>query len=81
MDRAVGGNAEIAVELAQRRRADLARGPMRLLVLATQDEAFDLLGQLVGVARLPPRAVGERLKAAPCNDRRRYQLVSAGLSR
>lgn len=63
MDRAVGGDAEIAIELTQQQLADLARAPMGLFALAAQDEAFDLLGQLVGVAHRPPRAVGERLEA------------------
>jgi hypothetical protein len=63
MDRAVGGDVEIAVELAQQQLADLARAPMGLFVLAAQDEAFDLLGQLVGVAHRPPRSVGQRLEA------------------
>jgi hypothetical protein len=38
------------------RLADLASAPMRLVVLEGQDEAFDLLRELVGIAHRPPRS-------------------------
>jgi hypothetical protein len=45
------------------RLADLASAPMRLVVLEGQDQAFDLLPELVGIAHRPPRTVVEGLEA------------------
>jgi hypothetical protein len=45
------------------RLADLASAPMRLVVLEGQDQAFDLLRELVGIAHRPPRTVVEGLEA------------------
>src|SRR5438270_11568743 len=54
-----GRNPDVPVEPSYQELADLACAPMRLLAFEANDQALDLLGQLVGVAHGPSRAVGE----------------------
>ena len=53
----LGRDAHLAGELADQQFPDLPGAPMRLLALELDDQALDLVGQLVGVAHRPPRAV------------------------
>ena len=57
MDGALGRNPDIAVEPPDQEFADLARAPMRLLALEADDQALDLLRQLIGIAHRPARPV------------------------
>src|SRR5713226_712876 len=57
MDGALGGNPNIAGKPPDQELADLARAPMRLVALERDDEALDLLRQLVGVAHRSARTV------------------------
>ena len=50
MDGAFGGNPDIAVEPTDQQLADLACAPVRFVGLQPDNQAFDLLRQLVGVA-------------------------------
>ncbi len=71
MDGAFGRNPDVAVEPPDQELADLARTPVRLLGLEPDDQALDLLRQLVGIAHRPPRAIAQGLPArAPCSDRK-----------
>src|SRR5580704_19727996 len=63
MNGASGGNAHVAGKPSDQELADLASAPMRLVVLEGQDQAFDLLRELVGIAHRPPRTVVEGLEA------------------
>jgi hypothetical protein len=63
VDRALGGHAHLASESPHQELADLAGTPVRLLLLAGDDQALDLRRQLVGVAHRPPRAIAQRLEA------------------
>ena len=63
MDRALGRQAKIAVEPAHQKLADSAGAPVRLLLLAADDEAFNLPRELIGVADRPARAVRQGLEA------------------
>ncbi len=60
MHGALGGNAHIAGHAADQQLADLACAPVGLLLLQPHDHLLDRLGQLVGIAHRPPRAVAER---------------------
>ncbi len=60
---ASGGNAHVGGKPSDQELADLASAPMRLVALEGQDEAFDLLRELVGIAHRPPRTVVEGLEA------------------
>ena len=62
MDGALGGNPDIAVEPPDQQFADLAGAPVRLLALQPDNQALDLLRELVGVAHRPPGAVAQGLK-------------------
>src|SRR5947209_15623722 len=50
MDRAFGGNPDIAVEPTDQQLADLTCAPVRFVGLQPDNQTFDLLRQLVGVA-------------------------------
>ena len=50
VDRALVGNAQVAVQPPDQKLADLARPPMRLVPLEGDDQALNLGPQLVGVA-------------------------------
>jgi hypothetical protein len=63
MDRALGRNADIAIQPPDQELADLAGAPMRLVALEADDQAFDLGRQLVGIAYRSARAIAERLEA------------------
>ncbi len=63
VDGAFGWNPDSAVEPPDQQLADLARTPMRLLGLETDNQALDLGRQLVGVAHRPSGAIVERLEA------------------
>jgi hypothetical protein len=41
---ALGGNPDVAVELAHQQFADLASAPVRLLALQPDDQGLELLG-------------------------------------
>ena len=60
MDGAFGRNPDIAVEPSYQQLPDLARAPVRLLGLEPDNQALELLRQLVGIAHRPPRAVAQR---------------------
>src|SRR5215471_16023447 len=62
VDRAFGRNSDIAIEPPDEEFADLAGSPMGLLGFEADDQALDLLRQLIGVANGPPRSVGQRLQ-------------------
>jgi hypothetical protein len=62
VDRALGRNADVAVQSADQELADLAGTPMGLVAFGRDDQALDLLRQLVGVANRPARAVGQGLE-------------------
>ena len=62
MDRALGRNADVAVQSADQELADLTGTPMGLVALGRDDQALDLPGQLVGVANRPARTVGQGLE-------------------
>ena len=62
MDGAFSRNPDITVEPPDQQLADLARAPVRLLGLEADNQALDLLRQLVGIAHRPPRAIAQRLK-------------------
>src|SRR5260370_15343336 len=62
VDRALGRNADIAVQSADQELADLAGTPMGLVALGRHGQALDLPRQLGGVANRPARAVGQRLE-------------------
>src|SRR6478752_2400898 len=62
MNSASGGDAHIAGEALDQQLADLARAPVRLLTLGSDDQGLDLSGELVGVTPGPARAVGEGLE-------------------
>jgi hypothetical protein len=63
MNGALGRHSDVAVKPPDQQLADFARPPMRLVALQVDDQALDLLRQLVGIARRPPRAVGESEQA------------------
>jgi len=54
VDGALGGDADITGQAAHQELANLARAPVRLLLLERNDLAFDLRRQLVGVAHRAP---------------------------
>src|SRR3984893_14883146 len=62
MDRALGRNADVAVQSADQELADLAGTSMGLVALGCDDQALDLPRQLVGVANRPARAIGQGLE-------------------
>ena len=62
MDGALGRNPDIAVEPPDQELADLARAPVRLLGLQPDDQALDLLRQLVGIAHRPARPIAQGRK-------------------
>src|SRR5690348_12025138 len=62
VDRALGRNADVAVQSADQELADLAGTPMGLVALGRDDQALDLPRQLVGVANRPARAIGQGLE-------------------
>ena len=65
--------AEIAGQAAQEELSDFTSAPVGLTALKADDEAFELGGQLVGVAHGPPGAVAEglikRLRVLPTSWR------------
>jgi hypothetical protein len=63
MDGAFGRNPDIAVEPPDQELPDLAGAPVRLLGLEPDNQALDLLGQLVGVADRAPRAIAQGLQS------------------
>src|SRR5262249_2006422 len=62
VDRALGRNADVAVQSAGQELGDLAGTPMRLFALCHDEHALDLPQQLVGVANRPARTVGQGLE-------------------
>src|ERR1700680_3700866 len=62
MDGAFGGHPHVAGKTPEEKLTDLARAPMGFIALEPDDQALDLLRQLVGVAHRPPGTVGEGLK-------------------
>jgi hypothetical protein len=59
VDRALGGDANVAGQLPDQELADLARAPVRLLGLEPDDQAFDLLRELVGIAHRPAGPIAQ----------------------
>src|SRR5436305_944414 len=62
MDGAFGRNPNIAVEPPDQQFPDLAGAPVRLLGLEPDNQALDLLRELVGIAHRPSRAIAQGLK-------------------
>jgi hypothetical protein len=62
MDRAFGRHPHIPGKAADEKLTELARPPVGLVALEGNDQALDLVRQLVGVADRPPRAVAQGLK-------------------
>ena len=62
VDRALGRNADVPVQSADQALADLTGTPMGFLALGRDDQALDLLRQLVGVANRPTRTIGQGLQ-------------------
>ena len=56
---AFGGNPYIAIEPPHQQLADLAGAPVRLLGLEADNQALDLLGELIGIAHRPPGPVAQ----------------------
>src|SRR5215468_10819880 len=61
MNGAFGGNPDIACQPPEQELADLVCAPMRLFPFEGDNQALDLLGQLVGITHWPPRAIAESL--------------------
>ena len=61
MDGALGRDAQVAVQTAHQQFPNLARTPMGLLALESDDETLDLGRQLIGIAYRSARAVAQRL--------------------
>jgi hypothetical protein len=61
MNGAFGGKPHIACQPPEQELADLAGAPMRLFPFERDNQALDLLGQLVGITHWPPRAIAESL--------------------
>src|SRR5712671_6550201 len=62
MDGALGRNPDVAVEPPDQEFADLARAPMGLVSLEPDNQALNLLWQLIGIAHWPARPVAQGLK-------------------
>jgi hypothetical protein len=62
VDGAFGRDPDIAIEPPDEEFADLAGSPMGLFGLQADNQAFELLRQLVGVAHRPPRTVAQGLE-------------------
>src|SRR6202790_2498086 len=62
MDGAFGRNPDIPVDPRDQELADRARSPVRCLGLAPDDQAFNLLPQLIRIAHRPPGAIAQALK-------------------
>src|SRR5262249_1926160 len=62
VDGACGRKGNISIEPPNQELAELAGAPMRLLGLQADDQTFELLRQLVGVAHRPPRSVAQGLE-------------------
>jgi hypothetical protein len=60
MDGAFGRNPDIPVEPPDQKLTDLARPPVRLLGLESDDQALDLLRDLVGIAHRPAGPIAQR---------------------
>jgi len=60
---ALGRDPDIPVQPPDQEFADLARSPMRLLVLGLNDQGLDLRGQLICIAHRAPGSVTQRLQA------------------
>src|SRR5882672_2640593 len=63
MDGALGRNPDIAVQPSDQQFPDLARAPVRLLGLETDNQALDLLRQPVGIAHRPPRSIAQKQRS------------------
>jgi len=61
MDGALGGNPDMVWQPPEKELADFARFAVRLVPLEGNDQALDLLRQLVGITHRPPRAIAESL--------------------
>src|SRR6201997_658897 len=61
MNGAFGRNPDIACQPPEQELADLACAPMRLFPFEGDNQALDLLGQLVGITHWSPRAIAESL--------------------
>src|SRR5262252_5052745 len=61
MNGAFGGNPDVACQPPEQELADLACAPMRLFPFEDDNQALDLLRQLVGITHWPPRAIAESL--------------------
>src|SRR5436190_703084 len=59
MDGTFGGNPDVACQPADQEIADFAGAPMRLVALGVDDEAFELLRKLIGIAHRSTRSIGE----------------------
>ena len=62
MNGALGRHSDVAVQTADQQLADFARPPMRLVALEIDDQPLHLIGQLVGIAHRPARAIAQRVE-------------------
>src|ERR1700690_4096255 len=62
MDGALRGDPDIAGQATHQELPDLAGTPMGLVLLEPDDRALHLVGQLVGIAHRPARAIGQCLQ-------------------
>ena len=63
MNGALRRHPDIAIQSADQKLANLARSPVRLIALGGDDQAFDLLRQLVGIPHGPARTIVQGLLA------------------
>jgi len=63
MNGALRRHPDIAIQSADQKLANLARSPVRLVALGGDDQAFDLLRQLVGISHGPTRTIVQGLLA------------------
>src|SRR6266576_6489376 len=59
VDGALRGHLDIAMEPPHQQFANFARPPIRLVALEADDQAFNLMGQLISIPDRPPRAIGQ----------------------
>src|ERR1700759_285563 len=62
VDRALGGELDVAVQPPHQQLADLAGTPVRLLALQPDNQRLDLLRELIAITHRPAGPIAERLK-------------------
>src|SRR6516162_10808923 len=62
MNGALRWHPDVAVQSANQKLTDFARSPMRLVAFGVDNEAFELLRQLVGIPHGPARTIVQGLE-------------------